>query len=370
MSPRHGGGLAICALVPYPTGIAPGQRFRLEQWAAHASRSGIAMDFVPSVDEQFLSIVHQPGRTGRKVGGLIASFLRRMKDVMRCRRYDAVVIYRSLCLGGPAVLERVLAGMGRPIIFDFDDAIFLEHTTESNRRFGWLKFPGKTAAICRASTHVIVGNSFLADYARQHNPHTTVIPTSLDTERYKPQARNGSSPVVVGWTGSSTSQTHLEAFAPILRELMLRRPVELRVLSNRRPNLPGLQFSWRPWSADTEVRELAEFDIGIMPMPDDVWSKGKCALKALQCMAMGTATICSAVGANCDVIRNGQNGFLASTTEEWLTHLLRLVDDPVLRDRIGRAGRETVEQGYSMVRSASLFADVVRQVVTRRGPDA
>jgi glycosyltransferase involved in cell wall biosynthesis len=155
-------------------------------------------------------------------------------------------------------------------------------------------------------------------------------------------------------------------FAPLLRELKRRREVELRVISNREPVLPDVEYVWRPWSAESEVEDLSHFDIGIMPMPDDEWSKGKCALKALQYMAMGVPTICSAVGANCEVIQHGVNGLLAASDEEWIRNLELLIDDPALRQRLGPKGRRTVEERYSMNACAELFAGVVRQTVEEK----
>ena len=362
--PTHKSNITICALVPYPVDTTPSQRFRIEQWLPYLYAQGISVDLVPFADEQLMELLHKPGHRAAKAIANASRFLRRFEDVAKTRRYDAVLIHRAACIAGPAVLERLVALLGRPLIYDFDDAIFKLHTTEANRRFGWLKFPGKTATICRISNHVVVGNAWLADYARQFNRQVTVIPTSIDTDHYRPVRENGSNGrVVVGWTGSSTSQTHLEMFAPLLRDLMSRRDVELRVISNREPVLPGIDYVWRPWSAESEVSELLRFDIGIMPMPDDEWARGKCALKALQYMAMGIPTICSAVGANCEGIQHGENGLLASNSAEWLEALELLIDDATVRERLGCMGRRTVVEKYSMQRCAELFALVVRETL-------
>jgi glycosyltransferase involved in cell wall biosynthesis len=211
---------------------------------------------------------------------------------------------------------------------------------------------------------VVVGNSYLADYSRKYSPQVTVIPTSIDTARYRPAEKKGlGGRTVVGWTGTSTSQTYLEMFAPVLQELVARRDVELRVISDREPLMPGVPHVWRRWSADTETTDLGLLDIGIMPMPDDPWSRGKCSLKALQYMAMGIPAVCSDVGANREVIRHGENGFLAATSEEWFKYLGILIDYPAVRTRLGHEARKTVEERYSMGRCAGLFAEAVRQAM-------
>src|SRR5262249_19171866 len=187
-------------------------------------------------------------------------------------RTDAILIHRTACLVGPALLERMLTLLRKPIFFDFDDAIYLQHTSGANRVFDWLKFPGKTAVLCRLSALVVAGSEYLAAYAREHNPRVVVVPTSIDTDLYTPSAsEERHNRVTIGWTGSATSLTYLEQFAPVLRELLSRRDVEIRVQSNRRPELPGVPVVWQPWSPTTEIQEIRRYHIGIKPMPDDAW---------------------------------------------------------------------------------------------------
>ena len=355
----------MCALVPYPPDTTPSQRFRIEQWMPHLADQGIRVDIYPFADESMLRVMPKPGHRAAKATANISRFIARFADVLATRNYDVVLIHRAACIIGPAIMERLIAALGRPIIYDFDDAIFLLHTTAANRRFAWLKFPRKTASICRISNHVVVGNSYLADYARRFNQQVTVVPTSVDTDRYRPMNRNKTNGrFVVGWTGSSTSQTYLEMFVPVLRKLVTLGNIELRVHSDREPALDGVPYTWRPWSSENEVDELAQFDIGIMPMPDEEFALGKCAMKALLYMAMGIPAVCSAIGANVEVIQNGENGLLASTPEEWISQIKMLIADPSLVERLGAAGRKTVEERYSMRRSAELFGQAVRSVIS------
>ena len=361
--------ISVCALVPYPANTAPSQRFRIEQWVPPLAEHGISVDLLPFLDQKLMRLLHRRGATLAKAVLTSNALIRRLGHVARAVRYDAVVIHRSVCIAGPATLERFIAVVGRPIIFDFDDAIFELHTTEANRRLAWMKFPGKTAAICRLSAQVIAGNSYLADYANQYNSRVSIVPTSVDTERYRPLAtpKQEGRPFVVGWTGSSTSQTHLEAFAPVLRRLIKLANIQLRVISDRPPVMPEVPFVWRRWSAETEVKDLAQFDVGIMPMPDDRWARGKCSLKALSYMSMGIPAVCSPVGTNREIIRDGENGLFASTPEEWLGKVRTLVEQPELRKTLGAAGRSTVLEHYSMTKCADLFARVVEETVAARG---
>jgi glycosyltransferase involved in cell wall biosynthesis len=359
--------ISVCALVPYPPNTTPSQRFRIEQWMPYLKEAGITVDLRPFVDEELMRILHQPVSPMAKAAHFARALARRCSEVAGAHRYDAVLVHRGACIAGPAFLERLVRLFNRPVIYDFDDAIFHLHTTAANRYFGWLKFPGKTASICRLSSHVVVGNQYLAEYARQYNARVTVIPSSVDTDAYDPkQKKESSERVIVGWTGSSTSQTYLESFTPLLRELMQQRDVELHVISDREPELPGVPLRWHRWSPETEITDLARFDIGIMPMPDDQWARGKCAMKALLYMAMGIPTICSAVGTNREVLQHGENGLLAQTDAEWMACLKALIDDAALRQRLGAAGRQTIEAHYSMRHCATQFANVIHEAVAQR----
>lgn len=357
--------ISLCAWVPYPLDSVPGQRFRIEQWKPYLEADGISVDLQPFASPELLRVLHKPGHRVAKTARMLAALAGRARDTLRVGKSDAVLVYRAASLAGPALLER-LAARNTPLIFDFDDAIHLLHSSAANNWTSRLKFPGKTAALCRISRHVVTGNEYLAEYARRFNQRVTVVSSSVDTDAYRPVPKQSpTGRLVLGWMGSSTSQTYLEMFAPMLRELVEGRDLELRIVSDREPQLPGVPHRWQPWSREREVLELAGFDIGIMPMPDDAWARGKCAMKALQYMGMAIPTICSAVGANLEVIRHGENGFLAATRDEWRAHVAALAADPALRRRLGDAGRRTVEERYSMRRSAARFAEAVRSAVAR-----
>ncbi|MEZ5308600.1 MAG: glycosyltransferase family 4 protein [Pyrinomonadaceae bacterium] len=359
--------IRICALVLDPYDTSPGQRFRIEQWEPYLNEKGIEIDYFPFTDENLRKILYQPGQFGGKIFGMLKAFARRIRDVFRAGEYDAVFLYRAASMFGPALLERYLKIRGIPVIYDFDDSIYLVNTSDANKKFGWLKFVGKTADICAMSSAVTVGNSHLADFASKHSENVFIVPTSIDTEIYpevekKPRADGKT---VIGWTGSSTSQYHLEAFEPVLQSLVDRRggDIIIKVISNREPVGFKIPYVWSAWSPETEVAEIAEIDIGIMPTPDDEWARGKCALKALQYMSLGIPAICTDMGANRDVIEQGVNGYLAMSPESWIEAFEKLIDDRELRLEMGRAARKTVVERYSMRKCAELFEEVVRKVV-------
>ncbi len=359
--------LRIAAFTQYPYDTAPGQRFRIEQWEPYLLQSGISIKYFSFADPSLHSTLPKPGNFMQKGVGLIRGFLRRFCHLFELRKFDVVMIYRAATMAGPAFFERLIKWTGIPIVYDFDDAIFLNATAPPNRSFAWLKFAGKTASICRMSSAVTVGNAYLADYAKQYSNNVKIVPSSVDLEKYEPPpAARSDRRVVIGWTGSSTSQKHLELFAKMLaRVLATRKDIELHVHSDREPDLPGIDHTWHRWTPDNEVDVISQFDIGIMPMPADEWSLGKCSMKALLYMSLGIPTVCSNVGANRDLIVDGENGFLCLADDEWIEKLGMLINDRILRHTMGSAGRRTVMTGFSGQHCADLFAEAVKSAVLR-----
>ena len=362
--------MKVLALVPYPLDTTPSQRFRLEQWAPLLRREGIDLEFSAFFEAQAMRYLHSPGGLLRKTKAVLAGLRRRRRDLGRAREFDAVVIHRTAWLVAPTAFELAYGRRGVPVVFDFDDAVYLAHGSGANRLYDRFKFPAKIAALCRSSRAVSAGSAYLAEWASRHTTRASVVPTSIDLESYalrREQERGAR--LIVGWTGSATSLTHLEASAPMLRRFLAAYDVELRVVSNRQPCIPGVRAMWRPWSPEAEVEEIRAFHIGIKPLPDDEWSRGKCPMKELQYMALGMPVVCSAIGGSREAVRHEETGFLVTSEDAWIEALSRLVDSPDLRHRMGRAGRRIVEERYSSGVAAARFTTVVRAAVSAGGTD-
>lgn len=355
--------LRVRAFVPYPLETTPSQRFRLEQWAPLLEAHGVSMAFCPFASPGLVKLLYQRGQNLKKVLNLGQALIAQARQIPGAGDFDVVVVHRGVSLAGPALLERRLARL-TPVVYDFDDAIHLLHTSDANRAFGWLKFPRKTSEICGLARSVTVGNGYLAEFAQRFNPDVTIVPSSVDAKVYTPgPERTHGGRTVVGWMGSSTSQTYLEPFAPLLRR-MVQRGLILRIISDRRPTDFDFPFEWKAWSATTEVGDLRGFDIGIMPLPDTEWARGKCAMKILQYMGVGVPSVGSDLGGNREVITDGVNGLLATSDDEWMEKILRLSQDQALAHRLGVAGRETVLARYSAEVCAQRFAEVLHRAAT------
>jgi glycosyltransferase involved in cell wall biosynthesis len=356
--------MRILALMPSLFDTSPGQRYRFEQWDPLLRERGADITYAPFEDEELHALLYQPGMRGKKLRLVTRNLGRRLALVRKVKDYDVVYILREAALLGPPVFERLIHQSGVPIVFDFDDAIFVSYRSPSNGYLSYLKFASKTKTICRIASHVMAGNPYLAEYARQVNDRVTVIPTTIDTEKYQvPQPKNSSGPPVIGWTGSYSTVQHLDTVRGALKKLAERESFRLRVIGTPAYDCPPIDVEAMPWRADTELEDLGAIDIGVMPLPDDRWSKGKCGLKALQFMALGIPTVCSPVGVNTDIIQDGQNGFIAGTEDEWVDKLSRLLRSRELRQRLGHAGRVTVEQKYSAITQAPRVYEIFKSVL-------
>lgn len=365
LSNDPGGNMRILALVPSPYNTTPGQRYRMEQWEPLLRSYGVQIVFESFKSEELHELLCKPARKWEKFKLLTRACSRRAALMRSAHDYDAVYIYNEAALLGPAVLERMIRRAGIPIIYDFDDAIFLPYAyiSPANGYFRLLKFPMKTRTICRLASHVMVGNAYLADYARRVNSRVTIVPSTIDTTQYKGGARTSSDGVpVIGWTGSYSTLQYLDAMKGTLQRLATRERFRLRVIGASDYQIEGVDVEALPWSPQSEVEDLLPVDIGIMPLPDDRWTRGKCGMKALQYMALGIPVVCSPVGVSLSIISDGASGFLAGTEDQWVDRLAQLLRAPSLREQLGKEGRKTVETKYSAAVQAPRVYNVLRSV--------
>ncbi|MCS6818340.1 MAG: glycosyltransferase family 4 protein [Chitinophagales bacterium] len=347
----------ILFLVPYPLHNAPSQRFRFEQYFDILRQRGHQYTVQSFLDEATWNILYLPGFTLKKFRGILAGFTRRFLVLFRLSNYDFVFIHREASPVGPPVFEWLIAKFFRKkIIFDFDDAIWLPNTSGENKIAASLKWHSKTGSICRWAYRCSCGNDFLAAYARKFNKNVVVNPTTIDTQHHHKGLKNQAElPVKIGWTGTHTTLKYLELLMPVLRKINENLSFTLVVISNKKPELDFPALEYVPWNKSTEIDDLLRFHIGVMPLTDDDWSRGKCGFKALQYMSLGIPAVVSPVGVNNKIVDHGINGFLCDSPEEWEVALKRLLTDTALRQMMGRAAQLKIEQCYSVQSNARNF---------------
>ncbi|AYA38875.1 glycosyltransferase [Hymenobacter oligotrophus] len=356
--------MRILFLVPYPIGKAPSQRFRFEQYLEFLTAQGHTWHLESFVSDSTWAILYKPGHTVAKVLGILGGFWRRIVALFtQVPQADFVFIHREASPIGPPVFEWLIAKvLGKRVVYDFDDAIWIPNTSEANKIVAGIKWHHKVGSICRWAYKVSCGNAYLRDYARQFNANAIVNPTTIDTENLHNQIkvqgeRTADGRVVIGWTGTHSTLKYLDQVVPVLQRLEQRPELnfEFRVISNQPPQLPLRSLVFQPWQKDTEIADLLGFHLGLMPLEDDLWAKGKCAFKALQYMALGMPALVSPVGMNTEVVQNDENGYVCTTPQEWEAALLQVLQDDNLRTNLGKNARRTIEERYSVMANRPNF---------------
>ncbi|MFH0953792.1 MAG: glycosyltransferase family 4 protein [Verrucomicrobiota bacterium] len=278
----------------------------------------------------------------------------------RAEHVDLVLIQKRLF---PMGFIRRLAALGKPVVFDFDDALFAspDHRSLADRL--WVR--ARLGGVLKAAACVIAGNRYLADYAAARARRVEVLPTCVDVRRYQEKNDYAGRGLNLGWIGSHVTRRHLDALQPVLAELSPKiSGMQLTVVSDEAFSMRGVNVAYRVWSPDDETEAIRAFDVGLMPLQDSAWTRGNCGLKALQYMAAGVPVVCSAVGANPDLVESGVDGFLCRTDNEWREAVLRLAADPALRRDVGLRGRAKVEQLYSVEVVGRRLAELLSSILT------
>jgi len=354
---------------------SPSQRFRFEQYLLYLSQNGYQCDFSYLISAKDEKVFYKSGNYVLKLIIFIKCFVRRIIDVLKANQYDCIFIQREAFMTGSIFFEKWFKNQtNSKVIFDFDDSIWLHNVSDLNKKFAWLKRPEKTSKIIGLAGIVFAGNKYLADYAMQFNQNVKIVPTTIDTNEYirvENEKNQNDDRVCIGWSGSFTTIQHFDYATPILIKIKEKygESVYFKVIGdssyfNRELDVYGID-----WNKDNEINELSQFDIGIMPLPDNDWSRGKCGLKGLQYMALEIPTVMSPVGVNVDIIEDSVNGFLAEDSEGWIAKLSLLIESASLRSSIGIAGRKTVLNKYSVNSQKEYYLNLFNEflVVNKRG---
>jgi glycosyltransferase involved in cell wall biosynthesis len=337
--------------------LGASSRIRFLQYLPALETQGFTFDVQPLLDNAYVRSLYGGPPVG--AGNLIRSYARRFRALRRRMRYDVIWLEKEALPWLPTWVE-IARLEGIPYVVDYDDAWF--HRYEQH----WLRplLGHKIDAVMRVAHTVVAGNDYLARRARQAGArHVEVVPTAIDLDRYRDlPAAPPSQAATIGWIGIPLNAHYLTIVEPALRAVAAQASIKLHVVGAPMPpelgSIPAESF---PWSEDSEIARISAFDIGVMPLHDTPWERGKCAYKLLQVMAAGKPVIASPVGANVQVVRHGVNGFLANTTEEWTDALRTLAADPDLRQRMGAQARGTVEDQYSTALVGPRLAAILKE---------
>ena len=328
--------------------------FLIQGFEVASSRYRV-LQYVPALQEAGFDVTVTP--FPRKLG-------EQQRVYSDAGEYDLVFIHRKRL---SKYWIRKLRATAKKIVYDFDDAVMYRDTLsienqESERR------KRRFERTCRVADLVIAGSGYLASFARPLNANTAVLPTVVDLSRYAPRSWNDKpEKITLGWIGDTGSFAYLESQRPLFEAVGQAIPrLQFKIVSSRFPRFDHLPVIARRWSADGEVADLQSFDIGIMPIQDDPWSKGKCGLKLLQYMAAGVPAVASPVGANLEILADGVQGFYAAGQKEWIERIGRLAGDARLREKMGKAAFQRVKEAYALQVAAPKFVELLRKTAANQ----
>jgi glycosyltransferase involved in cell wall biosynthesis len=353
----------ILFIVQLPKNVSPGQRFRCELYEDLLQKNGFNTTTEYFLDRKGYEIFYKPGFVFAKFIAVIKGSIRRKLLLFKLKKYNYIFIQREASPIGLPFFEWIVSKiLHKKIIYDFDDAIWIPHISEQNKLAAIFKNSNKVKQICRWAYKVSCGNNYLCNYAKQFNEQVVYNPTCVDTDhRYNIIANHDVERVTIGWTGSFSTVHFLDMVQPALKKLQEKYDFNIKVICNKEPVLDLKNITYVEWTEENEISELAGCQIGLMPLTDDEWNKGKCGFKLIQYLALEIPAVSSSIGVNKIIIEEGINGFFSKTEDDWYAAIEKLIRDPAVRKQMGKAGRKKITEEYSLSSNAnnflSLFAD-------------
>ena len=340
--------------------LGASSRVRGYQYLPYLREIGLDITLAPLLPDAYLAALYAGRRPA--LPAVLAAYARRFATLLQRQRFDVLWLEYEALPWLPAWLESLALAEGTPYLVDYDDAVFHRYDLHPDK---WVRrwLGSKIDTVMRRAAVVTCGNEYLAARARQAGARRVeILPSVIDLVRYPlrgqspelQQLRDGVP--VIGWIGSPATSHYLELVHRPLAEVCRDGKARIRLVGARDPYWPDVPHDVLPWSEDGEAVMLDTLDIGIMPLPDMPWERGKCGYKLVQYMACGKPVVASPVGVNREIVSHGVNGFLAETADQWVEALSRLLGDPDLRQRMGAAGRARVERSYAIQVTAPRLA--------------
>lgn len=340
--------MKILALGRY-TALGASSRIRLYQYIPYLAEQGIQVETSAFLSDVYLEALY--GRHSRKLQHIVTAYLRRLAALFQARRFDLLWIEKELLPWLPAVGETLLGRLGVPYVVDYDDAVFHNYDAHPNPLVRAL-LGDKIDRVMRQAQVVVAGNTYLAERAeRAGAARIEIVPSVIDLNRYPEPAapaRTPSEPVRIGWIGTPSTAAFLRPIQASLKRIADNPALRLLLIGAGDTDIGVTGAERIGWSEAHEYALLQKLDVGIMPLADLPWERGKCGYKLIQYMACGKPVVASPVGVNAEIVEPGINGFLASSDAEWNEALETLAGDAALRERMGQAAREKAVRLYSL----------------------
>lgn len=340
--------MKVLTLVPSLKGHSPGQRGSIELWERILSPAGIHLHYVAFESQKLREVLYLSGNHLNKATEMVRGYVSRLGLLTQLDEYDAVFVYREAAILGPAFLEKLIARK-KPIIYQLDDPLFVPYRSPSNGYLSYLKFFGKVKEIIKISKVVMVNSTHIREYAEQFNHNIWQVPSVVDTDTFSYISPiEGNIRPCVGWSGSPTTLTNLKMLELPLQAISQADVCDIHFIGGTDFGLNGVKYSSQRWNERSEVADLRKMQIGLVPLPDNPWNRYKFIMKTAQYMALGIVPIGTPMASNPEVIRHGENGFLADSQDEWVECISTLVADADLRNNMSKVAAMDAEAKYSL----------------------
>lgn len=358
--------LTVLFLTRYPLEGAS-SRYRVYQYLPYLSECGIEYKVSSFMNLKMYRLTFSRGSPVKKYGFLIGAIFKRLFIVFRFFRFDIIYMQRELLPFGPPLLEYLLRLTGKKLVYDYDDALFINKTSQFNRLASFFKGKTRQFAIFKASHCVLAGNDYLRDVAKQFCLNSITFEVAEDTDRILP-GKKSTNPdrIVIGWLGSKTTVKYLANIRdPLIRLHRSYPQIEFHIVGgDQRFYIDGLPIQHFEWSLEGELEALKAFDIGIMPLPIEEWSKGKSGGKARTYMAAGVVPVVTAIGYNLQLIQHKKTGFLCENDDDWFNFISHLVDNDDFRIRVGKNARKYVIEHFNVKKQSQKMAEILWDLKT------
>jgi glycosyltransferase involved in cell wall biosynthesis len=353
----------ILVICPYPENEVPGQRLKYEQYFNFLTEKGYSIKVAPFFSHFFYKRIYLEGNYLIKIIGTTLGYIKRIYQILYLPFYDGIYIFLYVTPFFGFFFERIFRIVSKKIIYDIDDLVFLNRTSETNYLVKFLRKPEKFFYLMGCSNHVITCTPYLDSLVRRYNNNTTDISSTIDCKKYIPTNKyNNNHKIILGWSGSHSTLPFLRILEPTLLKLRNFFDFKLLVIGGTSFSIDGIDVTVIPWNESTEVEDLRKIDIGLYPLPDEEWVLGKSGLKALQYMALGIPTVATAIGSNFRIIEDQVSGYLVKSETEWFMILSELMKNYELRKIIGTKGREVVEKYFSVEANKFTYLKIFNNV--------
>ena len=354
----------ILFICPYPVNTIPGQRLKYEQYFKFFEDNNYSCSVRPFFNMKEYEILYSKGKLINKIFAVFKGYIRRIFTILELKNYDLIYIFLNVTPLGGNFFEKIYRLNSKKIIYDIDDLVYLNKYNKENKLAKYLRFPTKYFYLMKSSDHVITCTSYLDNFVKKYNKNTTNISSTVNTKFYKAKKFNTSKKIVIGWTGSFSTLPYLNLINNVILKIQKKYNCKLVIISSKKEVFNFENYKSIAWNSKNEVRDLKLIDIGLYPLPNEHWVKGKSGLKAIQFMSLGIPVVATNTQINKKVIINKKTGFLVNSEQEWVKAIKTLIINTKIRKRFSKNGIDHVKKNFSLEANKNKYLSIINKLTS------